>query len=738
MKMIRLLVSALLGAILTNSGIVSAQTITSQWLGDGSHNQSNGNWSATSLWSPNGVPNNSGPTVYDVTIAWNPTGTTFNGPQLDTNITIHNLALVNLAFLDNQGHVGTNLSVTGSTTISTTQGHDLQYAAVFNSGGTFLFGTLTNYNSTTHAFNGPFFRSTLGGTIGFRGADIVTNNGVIHIIGSTSRLIDQDTNANGVRNLAVNNGGLTFADGYNFTTVGNFANNGGMTISTANGVTTVFTITGSLANYDAGTHTLTNGSYDVEVTDVPGTATLRFPGADIRTLFNAYITLIGSGSSIQDLAGQNALRNLQSIQHGALTNSGTQVITPPSGTFINSGATHNLDTGANITIQGSLSSIDGAVTNIGSPTDTSDTSLHITGSALINGGSLDMGGQPGVNTQYHTMLQVINGIEFRGAFLTGTGTTFADTLLTNGSIVAPGHSPGQLEFHGGLTFDSTTKLQIQISGYKAGSEFDQVVQSNGLVTLGGTLELSIIDGFENFITNDDTFDIVTSSQTLAGSFNNVASGTRLTTADGIGSFVVTYAGQNKVTLSNFAPALNLTGAASRKTHGGIEHDIPLALTGTPTVECRNGGGNHKLIFTFVNEVVSGSANLTTQTGGSISGTASFSDNTMIVDLTGVTDRQTVTVTLNGVTDSFAQVLPTTEVKMSTLIGDTSGNGTVTGTDVSQTKFQVGHPVTDANCREDVVVNGSINSTDVGQVKLKSGNGLPAAIPAATDATPAGR
>ena len=111
---------------------------------------------------------------------------------------------------------------------------------------------------------------------------------------------------------------------------------------------------------------------------------------------------------------------------------------------------------------------------------------------------------------------------------------------------------------------------------------------------------------------------------------------------------------------------------------------------------------------------------------------------MTVNLSGVANQQTITITLNDVTDSFAQVLPPTEVKMSLLVGDTSGNGTVTGTDVSQTKFQVGHPVTDANCREDIVVSGGINSTDVGQVKLKSGNGLPAVISAANNAIPAVR
>ena len=62
--------------------------------------------------------------------------------------------------------------------------------------------------------------------------------------------------------------------------------------------------------------------------------------------------------------------------------------------------------------------------------------------------------------------------------------------------------------------------------------------------------------------------------------------------------------------------------------------------------------------------------------------------------------------------------------MGVLLGDTSGNGTVNATDVSQTKLQSGQPVTSANFREDVNANGSINATDVSSVKLKSGTSLP--------------
>src|SRR2546430_16455009 len=53
--------------------------------------------------------------------------------------------------------------------------------------------------------------------------------------------------------------------------------------------------------------------------------------------------------------------------------------------------------------------------------------------------------------------------------------------------------------------------------------------------------------------------------------------------------------------------LLLTGAVSRKTQGVAgTFDINLPLSGEPGVECRSGGGNYTEVFTFDNNVVSGS------------------------------------------------------------------------------------------------------------------------------------
>jgi hypothetical protein len=172
-------------------------------------------------------------------------------------------------------------------------------------------------------------------------------------------------------------------------------------------------------------------------------------------------------------------------------------------------------------------------------------------------------------------------------------------------------------------------------------------------------------------------------------------------------------------------ATQLTAAVSRKTHGsaGI-FDINLPLTGTPGLECRSGGGsgNHTIVFAFSHSVVSGNASVTSGTG-SVSGSPAFAGNTMTVNLTGVTNTQTVAVTLSNVTDDIAEVLPNNVVTMNVLLGDTTGNESVNASDVSQTKFRSGTVVDSSNFRSDVTANGSINSSDVSLVKAGSGTAL---------------
>ena len=175
--------------------------------------------------------------------------------------------------------------------------------------------------------------------------------------------------------------------------------------------------------------------------------------------------------------------------------------------------------------------------------------------------------------------------------------------------------------------------------------------------------------------------------------------------------------------------MQLTSVVSRKNHAGIPYDIALPLpgaTGTPGaagVECRNGGGNYTLVFTFDGTVATGAASVSNGTGA-VSGSPSFAGNTMIVNLSGVTDAQALTVTLSNVTDGASRLLPTTPVTVKMLIGDTNGDRAVNGGDAQQTRNRAGQATNATNFRSDVNLDGSVNSGDTAAVRARSGNSVP--------------
>jgi len=164
-----------------------------------------------------------------------------------------------------------------------------------------------------------------------------------------------------------------------------------------------------------------------------------------------------------------------------------------------------------------------------------------------------------------------------------------------------------------------------------------------------------------------------------------------------------------------------TSAVSRKAHGGSGNfDVPLPLNGPAAVECRTGP-TYQMVVTFSTTVTVGSAAVTCGAGsvGSFTGNGT---NTITVNLTGVTDIQRITVTLNSVSDGTnTGDIP---ISMGVLVADVNGNGVVNAADVALTKSKVGQSVDSSNFREDVNANGAINAVDVALVKSDVGHALP--------------
>src|SRR6266404_1366314 len=180
---------------------------------------------------------------------------------------------------------------------------------------------------------------------------------------------------------------------------------------------------------------------------------------------------------------------------------------------------------------------------------------------------------------------------------------------------------------------------------------------------------------------------------------------------------------NFLSIVNLQPQpIQLTSVVSRRIHGAAgTFDIDL-LNGDG-IECRYGGasGVYTLIFTFANPLTNISDARVSAGTGNISGSSMGNDpHQYVVNLTGVTTAQTLTVSLSGVADSAGDSSSNVSTSMNVLVGDTNADRFTDSVDVSQTKSQSGIAVTNSNFREDVNGDGFIDAIDASLIKSKSG------------------
>ena len=178
--------------------------------------------------------------------------------------------------------------------------------------------------------------------------------------------------------------------------------------------------------------------------------------------------------------------------------------------------------------------------------------------------------------------------------------------------------------------------------------------------------------------------------------------------------------------------IQLTGVVSRKTHGTETFDFALPSS-TPGIECRTPGDSadplidYKMVFVFPNNLSSVASVSATATGPNQpnmpTGSIGTDPRQYIVHLTGVPNGQYLTVTLNGVQDltgASGNVSKTVGI----LVGDVTGNGAVSNSDVAAVKGEVSAQLTNSNFRSDLTHNGAVSNTDVSTAKGQVGNSLP--------------
>lgn len=397
---------------------------------------------------------------------------------------------------------------------------DMTVDGYLNVGTQFVInGALTNFDAATRTLNSGSYSVSAGGTLQFRGADIVNNAATISVDGDGARFADE-AGRDGLRNFAHNlptgEFHVYFTD---FVLSNDFTNDGLIDVEGLS-----LTISGSLTNYDPTTRRLAGGSYQLGSEYTSGN--LKFKGADI--VHNAASLVLINGAAISDENGNDALRNLADNEASGVFQATHQVLNVGSD-FTNNG-TISLYESAFSVPAGHVYHQTGGKTYLGA--------ARLTAAVVFDGGELD-----GRDVRMTTR----DG----GGVATISGNVTINDLEFGGPVV---HVDGSVQLPAGGTLRYVPKVaNVANTG----------LQVNGTVTLAGALQIVMPTSFP--VGSYQTFQIA-HAQTLSGVFSNAPNGTRLETSDGLGSFVVSYSGGTDVFLSSYqrnVPAAQLLNISTR-------------------------------------------------------------------------------------------------------------------------------------------------------------------------------
>jgi hypothetical protein len=401
-------------------------------------------------------------------------------------------------------------------------------------------GALTNFDPATKTLTGgsislqSFLSATANVIFRFNGADIVNNASSIGLSSPRAKIVDQnglDAFRNFAHNLAA--GVVSFTD-HNFSSAGAFTNDGSLSVN-GQSLPTAFTINGPLTNLDPGTKTLTGGVYRVfgSFSNQSATGTLQFNGADI--VHNAADLTLGGAGTIVDQSSNNGVRNfVDNTKAGTFTLLGQSFTAPTD--FANAGTLFisNFDPSQVFSVAGGHSYIQtGGETSLGD-------SVMTAANVLIQGGIIHHGGTINGNVNVSRGIIAPTGGGGGGnVSLSGAGI-----IVIPGSYLIPG--PDSMTINGNLTLGADAHYSMVIRNNTAG-EFD-TMNVSGSTTFGGTLDVSLVNGFVPAA--GDSFTVLTAGPPIIGAFSNAPNGSRFPTTDGRGSFIATYS-DNHLVLSNF-------------------------------------------------------------------------------------------------------------------------------------------------------------------------------------------
>ena len=299
-----------------------------------------------------------------------------------------------------------------------------------------------------------------------------------------------------------------------------------------------------------------NGTGNLTLTSTSSTWGAGIFGGTGELIIGGDAQLVASGSSAHDFS-ERTIRN-----QGTFTWNGSGALQSGNGgKFINSAGSTFVDATTGVADNLITNSSGGTFTftNAGtySKTSSSNTKVSVpfsnTGNIMISAGAIQFTGaftQGGgsVLVSAGASARFDQGLNFASGSLTGGGTVIAD--VSNNAFVSPGNLLGTLTVNGKLNLLANSVLSFDIGGTTQGTTYD-FLSVSGTATLGGTLAINFVNGARQTLLPTDTFTLLSASS-ISGAFSNVASGTRLMSNFGQGSFLVTYSGSNLV-ISNFDP-----------------------------------------------------------------------------------------------------------------------------------------------------------------------------------------
>ena len=164
----------------------------------------------------------------------------------------------------------------------------------------------------------------------------------------------------------------------------------------------------------------------------------------------------------------------------------------------------------------------------------------------------------------------------------------------------------------------------------------------------------------------------------------------------------------------------LIAVVSRKTHGSagtfnlpIDHRMPIG--GAVSVEPRVIGDGHLIVFQFDLAIIA-TGNVAATSGAAA---AQFAGNEVIVTLTGVNDRERVTISLTNVNGAGVNA----SASMGFLVGDVNHSRGVDIVDAKAVRARAGQPTDAGNFFYDLNASGGITASEVSAVKARFNRAL---------------